>query len=89
MALGKAILGSGVGGIRELIDPDVTGVLFEPGNVADFCEKARRLLRDENLRRALEQNARSKMSREKDWGDLVRVYEAVYDAAVRNARRRA
>ncbi len=88
MALGKPILGSNVGGLRELIEPDVTGVLFEPGDVEDFCRQATRLLNQEGLRRALGKQARQKVSSERDWSTIVRTYETVYEAAIHDARSR-
>jgi PEP-CTERM/exosortase A-associated glycosyltransferase len=88
MALGKAILGSAVGGIRELIEPEVSGILFEPGNVEDFCRQAARLLQDESLRRALGEQARLEIAKEKDWKTLARRYESVYEYASRSARKR-
>ena len=89
MALGKAILASAVGGLRELIQSEETGVLFEPENIDDFCRNAARLLDDENLRHTLGQNGRQKVCVEKDWKVLTQRYESVYDAATRNARRKA
>ena len=50
MALSKPLLASRVGGIRELVEPDVTGLLFEPGDVDDFCQQAAKLLTTEGLR---------------------------------------
>jgi len=88
MALGKAVLGSAVGGIRELIDPQVTGILFEPESINDFCQKAGLLLGDPELRRQLGESARQKILAEKDWKALTRRYESVYEAAKRNARKR-
>jgi glycogen(starch) synthase len=85
MALGKPILGSSVGGIRELIEPDVDGVLFNPGDIEQFCKQASRLLQQPGLRSAIGEQARQKMAVEKDWKFLTRRYEAVYQAAVRNA----
>jgi glycosyltransferase involved in cell wall biosynthesis len=88
MALGKAILGSNVGGIRELIDPDMTGILFEPGDIEDFCRKSERLLVDPALRRKLGQQARIKACEEKDWKTVARLYEPAYASAKENAARR-
>jgi glycosyltransferase involved in cell wall biosynthesis len=88
MALGKAILGSGVGGIRQLIDPEVTGLTFEAGSIEDFCLQAGRLLRDEGLRRTLGEHARAKACEESDWRIVTARYAAVYEAAVRVFRNR-
>jgi glycogen synthase len=84
MAQGKAVLGSAVGGIRELIEAGETGVLFEPGNIEDFCRKASSLLHQPDLRRRLGERARKKVINEKQWKFLVRRYEDVYNAASRN-----
>jgi PEP-CTERM/exosortase A-associated glycosyltransferase len=86
MALGKAILASSVGGIRELIQADVTGILFEPENIRDFCHKASMLLRDEELRHILGRNARQSVCADRDWKLVTCRYQAVYDAAIANAR---
>jgi D-inositol-3-phosphate glycosyltransferase len=84
MALGKAILGSDVGGIRELIHPEVTGVLFKPGDVLDFEAQATRCLADPAFRNLLGQRARQQVIAEMDWKDIVRNYESVYAAATRS-----
>ena len=83
MALGKAVLASAVGGLRELIEPEVTGVLFDPGDRADFCRQATRLLLQPDLRRKLGEKARSEVISRKDWKSLARQYESVYEAAIR------
>ena len=83
MALGKPVLGSDVGGIRELIDSEVTGLLFEPANIDDFCRQATRLLQDERLRLSLGQAARTKACREKDWKVVVARYTEAYETAIR------
>ena len=85
MALGKAILASGVGGIRELIEPEMTGLLFESENMIDFCRQASRLLGQADLRQALGARARQTVAVEKDWNKIVACYEAVYDNAIRRA----
>ncbi len=88
MALSKAVLGSDVGGVRELIEPEVTGVLFKPGDVQDFGRQAFRLLQDPELRRALGGRAHQKVVAGKDWKVLARTYESVYEAARRSASAR-
>jgi glycogen synthase len=87
MALGKAILGSNVGGIRELIDAEKTGILFEPEDIEDFCRQAARLLDDLTLRHQLGQQARKKACEEKDWKTVARLYEPAYAAARENYKR--
>jgi PEP-CTERM/exosortase A-associated glycosyltransferase len=84
MALGKAILGSDVGGIRELVESEKTGILYRADNVEDFCVKATKLLAQDNLRRNLGEEARKFILREKDWSVLARLYIDIYDFAIRN-----
>lgn len=81
MAFGKPVLGSSVGGIRELVEPDTTGLLFQPGNVEDFCSKATRLLLDSALRTKLGACARQTMLAERNWKTLTKRYEQVYALA--------
>jgi PEP-CTERM/exosortase A-associated glycosyltransferase len=88
MALGKAVLGSDVGGIRELIDPEVTGVLFKAGDINDFEKQAIRLLGDAKFRSLLGASARQKIATEKDWKTLAHTYESVYATATRSASAR-
>jgi PEP-CTERM/exosortase A-associated glycosyltransferase len=83
MALGKAILGSDVGGIRELVQPDKTGVLYRADNVEDFCAQAKRLLSQTSLQRKLGEGAREFILHEKDWKVLTQRYIDVYDFAMR------
>jgi PEP-CTERM/exosortase A-associated glycosyltransferase len=87
MALEKAVLGSSVGGIRELIDPGVTGELFTPGDIDDFCRQATRLLQQQDLRHALGKKAREKIAKEKNWKSIVSGYINVYEKAIQNAER--
>ncbi|MFC2162692.1 glycosyltransferase [Candidatus Altiarchaeota archaeon] len=44
-ALGKPVIGSDLGGIRELIMAGETGMLFEPGDPVDLADKIRALIR--------------------------------------------
>jgi glycosyltransferase involved in cell wall biosynthesis len=53
MSLGAAVVGSNSGGIGEIIEHEVNGLLFEPGSVPSLEASLVRLLRDEPLRRRL------------------------------------
>ena len=46
---GTPVLGSRIGGIPELIKENVTGELFEAGNIAELANKIQRLWSDDNL----------------------------------------
>jgi len=57
MALGLPIIASDVGGINNLIEGGVSGLLFEFGNSSDLSEQIEKLLLDSSLRRTLADNA--------------------------------
>ncbi len=54
MSAGKAVIGSRVGGIPELVQDGVNGFLFESENHEMLAEKMRTLLSDERLRQEME-----------------------------------
>ena len=81
MALGRAVLGSSVGGIRELVDDENTGLLFAPENVEDFCRQASRLILDADMRHRLAQKAREAVLRERTWTKNAARYDDVYEFA--------
>ncbi|HXN17185.1 MAG TPA: glycosyltransferase [Candidatus Binatus sp.] len=83
MAQGKAVLASDVGGIRELVAPEIPCLLFEPDDIEDFSRKSTQLLGDESFRHRLGESGRQMILREKDWKVLARRYEAVYEFAGR------
>ncbi len=79
MALGKPVLASSVGGIRELVEEERTGLLFEPENVSDFCRQAERLILSPALRQALSERGREFILKERDWRILAKRYRQIYD----------
>jgi PEP-CTERM/exosortase A-associated glycosyltransferase len=81
MAQGKAVLASDVGGIRELVEPEIPCVLFKPDDAEDFCRQAKQLITDERARQELGERGRQMILREKDWDVLAQRYRAVYAAA--------
>jgi glycogen synthase len=86
MAQAKAVLASDVGGIRELIDSERTGMLFRAGDMEDFCRQAERLIRNGGLRRELGERARQEVLRQKDWKVVAQRYQTVYATALRRHR---
>jgi glycosyltransferase involved in cell wall biosynthesis len=60
-ALGKAVIGSRIGGIPELIEEGENGLLFEPANVEDLREKIRYLYHHPLLAQEMGISARKKV----------------------------
>jgi PEP-CTERM/exosortase A-associated glycosyltransferase len=88
MAQGKPVLASRVGGIQELVEDGTTALLFDPGNVEDFCRQARRLLEQPALCKELAQQGREMVLRKMDWKVLAGSYAGVYDYAFLSAGQR-
>ena len=84
MAMGKAVVGSDVGGIHEILDGGRVGLLFEAGNSADLAEKLAAVLSDPALRQRLAEDGREYVLRERAWDQLVLKYESLYQSLVRS-----
>jgi glycosyltransferase involved in cell wall biosynthesis len=57
---GTISLSSNVAGLRDSVRDGVTGLLYKPENLDDFCEKAIMLLTDHKKRQSMEKAARRK-----------------------------
>ena len=83
MAAGLVPVCSDIAGHREVVRPDVTGLLFEPRNAAALAAQLRRLCADAALRRELARNARQEMERSYTIAHVARRYIALYGDLVR------
>ena len=63
-ALGRAVVGTGHGGIAELIDDQKTGLLFEPGNPKMLAEKLTEMLSHPQKAVQMGEEARQKVQQE-------------------------
>jgi len=79
MASEKCVVASNIGGLREIIEHDRTGVLVPPGDPEVLAEEIIEALRDEGRRRRLGRNARAHVLANHTWAKVadktVRVYE--------------
>jgi glycogen(starch) synthase len=73
------VLGSSVGGIRELVEDERTGLLFKPEDTADFCRQAERLITSSSLRKSLGERGREFVVRERNWDILAQRYRHIYE----------
>ena len=67
MAAGLPVVASRIGQIAEVIEDGVTGLLVEPGNVAELAAALERLRGDAGLRTRLGEAARAKALRDHTW----------------------
>ena len=84
--LGTPVVATRVGGIPEIVDDGVDGVLVPP---ADSCALARAIidmLNDPDRRRMMAGGGREKVLNKFRFEDMVRSYETIYDKAIGNHR---
>jgi glycogen synthase len=79
MSMGKMVLASDVGGHRELIQHDQTGLLFRAGSAGDFLNCAVRAAQDSQLRLRLGEEGRRYVERERSWATIVSRYPPIYE----------
>lgn len=81
-SLGKPVVASRTGGILEMIEEGINGLLAEPRNVQELYEKLLLLIQDEELRAELSREARKRALAV--WNDTVMLEQMlhVYEKAV-------
>jgi glycosyltransferase involved in cell wall biosynthesis len=81
MAYGKAVIASRVGGIPELVDDRVTGLLFEPGNTDELRNHLECLMNDAARRAGMGAAGRTRVETEfsldKHNAELMAVYRSL------------
>ena len=83
MAMCKAVIASDIGGHREMIIHDKTGLLYRAGDHKALVETLCRAAGDPELPGRLACASREYVTRERNWGVVSRTYEHVYAAARR------
>ncbi len=76
-AAGIPLVASDVGGIRECVTHDETGLLVPPGDVSALTDAMGRLIRDGALRERLVRNGLQNLEPYR-WEEMVRRHEALY-----------
>jgi glycosyltransferase involved in cell wall biosynthesis len=74
-ALGLPVVGARIGGIPELVEDEVNGLLFEPGSAADLGRQLRRLVGDPAMLARLRHGAHPVRSVEDEVRELADVYQ--------------
>jgi len=81
MRSGVAVIGTNAGGVPEIIEPKVTGLLFEPNNADDLSEKLELLCRDQSTRSKMaargQEHADLKFSFDKHYDELIQYFYSV------------
>jgi PEP-CTERM/exosortase A-associated glycosyltransferase len=82
MAMSKPLAASDIGGHRELIRHEVTGLLFTPGDVSSLVETLQRLLDDAGLRKKLAMQENDWVRQNHTWSKTTAVYSSIYARAL-------
>ncbi len=77
------VIGSRIGGIPDIIDDGITGLLFEPGNASELEEKIKVLWEDPDLCRQMGVAGREKAISEYSEGVYYRRLMAIYEKAIK------
>lgn len=77
MGCGRPVIASRLGGLPFVVEDQVTGLLFEPGNHSDLAAKIDRLLNNPQLRRQMGQAGRREFERRFTWDVIIPQYESL------------
>jgi len=78
MANGLPVVAARVGGVKEIVRHNETGLLFDVGDAGMLAEGIARLLRDGALRRSMGEAGRARITRSFSWETTVRRLESTY-----------
>jgi len=87
MSYGLPVICSRIGGLPEIVEDRVTGLLYEPGNVAELAEKIRMLWDDHSLCQRLGDGGHKKSQEEYTADRLMDQLLSVYDKVIRRKRK--
>ena len=82
MACARAIVATNVGGLPEIIDDGVTGLLVPPRDPKALAVAITRLLEQPGLRKQLGQAARARVEREFTWDRVATKTSTAYERAI-------
>ncbi len=82
MAAGLPVVGSNAGGIPDIIDNELTGVLIEPGDADALANAITRIAQDTSLRELFVTNGQEKL-KTFDINYTANQYVDVYEKALR------
>jgi L-malate glycosyltransferase len=78
MALGTPVIGTDFGGIKNVIENEVDGLLFKDNDVKDLAKQIQRILTEEELREKLIQNGQKKAFEKFSMEKTIKNYEKFF-----------
>ena len=82
MAMSKALIASDIGGHRELIHHNKTGLLFTPDSRDALVDALERVLTNDDFRLQLENGGHSWVRENRSWEKTTAVYQTIYENAL-------
>lgn len=79
MACESPVVASAVGGIKEVVVPEETGILVEPGDSNKLAEALGRILCDKNLAQIFGKNGRKRVEKYFSWKAIARQTVKLYE----------
>ncbi len=79
----KPVIATNVGSIPEVVENGRTGYIIEPRNSKILAESITKLLKDDNLRKQMGDNAYTKMKEELSWDKIAEKTVMAYKSVVR------
>ena len=86
MSVGTPVIASNIGGIPEIIDHEINGLLVPPNDPCALADAMERLMSSSELRRLLGEAARQKVKSKFTTEKMVRETEAVYEKVLKEIR---
>lgn len=81
MAMEKTVIGSDVGGLTELIEKEVTGLIFHAESTDRLADEIRRAVDDPELRARLGRQGRRYAEERRQWRRIIDSHFELYDRA--------
>jgi glycosyltransferase involved in cell wall biosynthesis len=86
MAMGRPVVAGSIGQVQEIIAEGETGLLYEPGNVAQLTMALTKLARDAQLCRRLGANARTWVQKERTWENNAQQVVEIAEALIKKRK---
>jgi glycosyltransferase involved in cell wall biosynthesis len=81
-AFGKPAVVTRVGGLAEIVEEAVNGLLVPPANVAALAEAVTRLLSNNVLKERMKDNIKNHLKEELSWERIAQETSAIYEQAL-------
>jgi len=86
MASGRAVVSTDVGGVKDVIEDGVNGILVRSGDAAGLAGRLKELLADKDKRERMGRSGRSLVKERYSSDRLVREMKALYEACLKGHR---